>query len=308
MHPDSGDTAIGGKIGADQGADDEGEVAKNIFAKYASKKGSPPSTKTTTEEEYDEEEDEDEKKSKAEDGEEADGINDWSKYSSKEEDDAGSSSSSFFKDFAKKNIGNGSFRRPKPKNDEDSEVAKNIFSKYASDGSTVSTATLSSPTPPGKKFTARSTASSSGLWPTPRPFQPKRGKITPVTPAHSAAPSESTTTSEVTLTSSTAPPPSSSSPTTASTSTLAVSQTLDTSSFLSGPASSGDFESAFVDLAKIPSNSQDGAMSIDTSSFSSVEDDSEAGSDAKPASPPVPIRKVLDVFQELKLAFGRREA
>ena len=88
---------------------------------------------------------------------------------------------------------------------------------------------------------------------------------------------------------------------------------LDTSLF-------GDFEPerSYNDLEKVPATN---AMNIDTSSFELDSMNFEDGESAmaqtdrssqmvsqplnKSKMSPVPIRKVLDIFQELRLSFGR---
>jgi hypothetical protein len=95
---------------------------------------------------------------------------------------------------------------------------------------------------------------------------------------------------------------------------------LDTSLFGNDQVEELKFDKSYFDLEN--SNSNSNSMSVDTSSFELDSMNFEDGESAmaqtdrssqiisKPFSSskkmsPVPIRKVLDIFQELRLSFGR---
>ena len=97
---------------------------------------------------------------------------------------------------------------------------------------------------------------------------------------------------------------------------------LDTSLFGNDQVEVLKFDKSYFDLENSNSNSNSNSMSVDTSSFELDSMNFEDGESAmaqtdrssqiisKPFSSskkmsPVPIRKVLDIFQELRLSFGR---
>ncbi len=268
----------------------------------------------------------------------------------------GSSSSSYFRKFAKSNIG-GSFRRPRPKDTEDSKVAKEIFSKYSKPSdSTVqgeeqsnpkygSGGGFSRPRRPGSytrptegvtapastgsprrfapkvtttrrnpvKMTAsgKESKNDDGFWPTPRPFRPERS-WKKMTKAPTVPTTEPTTTRatrrSTTIISSALPTGTEASPT----SVTYPPAKLDTSNFLVE-----GFETPFVDLERIPSNNHNNdKMSVDATSFVYEDEDidrmdtSDYSSTYMDGTPmptaKLPIRNVLDIFEELRLSFGKR--
>lgn len=130
-----------------------------------------------------------------------------------------------------------------------------------------------------------------------------------------------------TTTFSTSPQPTTTVPTTVpteSTTKFVISNfpepALDTSLFGNDQVEELKFDKSYFDLEN--SNSNSNSMSVDTSSFELDSMNFEDGESAmaqtdrssqiisKPFSSskkmsPVPIRKVLDIFQELRLSFGR---
>ena len=130
-----------------------------------------------------------------------------------------------------------------------------------------------------------------------------------------------------TTTLSTSPQPTTTIPTTVpteSTTKFVISNfpepALDTSLFGNDQVEELKFDKSYFDLEN--SNSNSNSMSVDTSSFELDSMNFEDGESAmaqtdrssqiisKPFSSskkmsPVPIRKVLDIFQELRLSFGR---
>ena len=95
---------------------------------------------------------------------------------------------------------------------------------------------------------------------------------------------------------------------------------LDTSLFGNDQVEELKFDKSYFDLEN--SNSNSNSMSVDTSSFeldsmnfadgesAMAQTDRSSRIISKPCSSskkmsPVPIRKVLDIFQELRLSFGR---
>ena len=83
---------------------------------------------------------------------------------------------------------------------------------------------------------------------------------------------------------------------------------LDTSLFLRETPQKlddeDDFQSAYVDIERISPGGQRDEMSIDTPGYD--DDDEDVLNDNNQQPPKIPIREVLDIFQQLKLAFGRR--
>ena len=174
-----------------QPAESEDDQAKSIFEKYAVKDQSPRNDNAPEiidEEYYDDDYEEEEEEEETQTGLLM--PKPWSPERKK-----GGSASSYFRKFASTNVGK-SFRRPPPPADEDSQRAKDIFSKYASSKkvggtkkqlpktsyahsrtSKATTTTTTTPTPKTterfKKYSARFTTKKSFFWPTPRPFKPK---------------------------------------------------------------------------------------------------------------------------------------
>lgn len=363
---------------------EEADVAKSIFEKYSKKSSKPASSQTPDvkeeEEDYQEPEEDDEDDSKRdttyphdEEQEVSDAkdmelekkepeeshvaIRPWSPSLSGTYNSRGGSSSSYFQKFAKDNVG-GSFRRPKPA-DEDADRAKEIFSKYKGTknknryNSKTTTETPTStdtpkPEPSQRVYTPRFTtpkADNDGFWPTPRPFRPRKTsygsqakeakeedkpkRISEWTPPSRRVPTRperitttTVSTTDTTSTSTTEAPTTTTTEVTSPVTIPTIKPKLDTSSFIFG-----DYDGAFVDLEKIPSNNFNSEISIDTSSF--IYDDTETETTQGMTIPTqssdqmdspessqdpsntqlqarVPIRNVLDIFQELKYSFGKK--
>lgn len=215
----------------------------------------------------------------------------------------GSSSSSFFNNFVKSN----NVRPPRPQRPTPAEAQEPKSSarpsKFGNHGrrSTPRPDSEEEETSPStaRKYAPKFTTSrNNGFWPTPRPFGPKKTMTKKPT----------TTTRRTTTTTTTTTTTSTTTPTTTTTTVYSQpSLKLDTANFVFD----GEFDSPFMDLEKIPeaSNSIKDRMSVDSTSF--IYDDSlgEETSAATPRRYPaakIPIRNVLDIFQELKLSFGRK--
>jgi hypothetical protein len=165
------------------------------------------------------------------------------------------------------------------------------------------------PTPTRSKYTR--------FVPTPRSFLPKFPRVRTTLSTTSTTTATTTTTSRITSTNNNNVISSSS---TKKSSQKYPEPSLETSMFGGGPV--GEPQDAVFDLEKVPSTN---SMSIDTSSFeldSMNFDDGSLFASSKQQqqvklpiiSVPstnsaemskVPIRKVLDIFQELRLSFGR---
>ena len=235
------------------------------------------------------------------------------------------SSSSFFNRFASENAGTPGFRPPPAPNSPDSEKSKSIWETYKSGASKPrSRTTTASTTTPTTASTAKqespSAGTKNGFWPTPRTWRPtrpppKRYTTTPRSPRpRSSTVAPSTTKKEETSPTSSQDEDSSGS---TSTSTFPAPR-LDTSQFLFGGGGDDDggqdedvFRSAYVDLDRIPAGGRrNSEMSIDAPDvyydYDDYGDVSNRNQMTDDSPPKVPIRQVLDIFQQLKLSFGRR--
>ena len=147
-------------------------------------------------------------------------------------------------------------------------------------------------------------ASSNGFWPTPRP---QRGRKT-MTRATTRSPPRRVVT---TATTTTAAPTT----TTVTSTTATYSPALDTSAFL--------IDDSVFDLERLPGDSfhTDSGLSVEGGGFVTSSEEGGHSSRSDYATPRevstghgsrsqpqarIPIRNVLDIFQELRLSFGKR--